>query len=86
LLDEVLAVGDEAFQKKCLAKIMAVSRDGRTIFFVSHNMNSIRRLCSRVFLVHAGQLYEEENAESTVTKYLADVAQGAATPSPGLYF
>jgi lipopolysaccharide transport system ATP-binding protein len=79
LLDEVLAVGDEAFQKKCLAKIKAVSRDGRTIFFVSHNMNSIRRLCSRVFLVHAGELSEAENVETTVSKYLADVAQGEAT-------
>ena len=78
LLDEVLAVGDEAFQKKCLAKIRAVSRDGRTIFFVSHNMNSIRRLCGRVFLVRSGHLSEEENAETTVTKYLADVAQSEA--------
>ena len=74
LLDEVLAVGDESFQKKCLAKIRAVSQDGRTIFFVSHNMNSIRRLCGRVFLVHSGQLSEEANAETTVTRYLADVA------------
>jgi lipopolysaccharide transport system ATP-binding protein len=74
LLDEVLAVGDEAFQKKCLAKIKAISRDGRTIFFVSHNLNSIRRLCGRVFLVQSGQLHEAENAETTITNYLTDVA------------
>jgi lipopolysaccharide transport system ATP-binding protein len=74
LLDEVLAVGDEAFQKKCLAKIENVSRDGRTIFFVSHNMNSIRRLCGRVFLVRSGRIDEEENTERAVAKYLADVS------------
>lgn len=78
LLDEVLAVGDEAFQKKCLAKIKTISRDGRTIFFVSHNMSSIKRLCSRVFLVHAGEVFEEANAGLTVTKYLADVVQNEA--------
>jgi len=75
LLDEVLAVGDEAFQQKCLAKIKSVSRDGRTIFFVSHDMKSVSRLCGRVFLVHAGQLYEAENAERTIAKYLVDVAE-----------
>jgi lipopolysaccharide transport system ATP-binding protein len=75
LLDEVLAVGDEGFQQKCLAKIKAVSRDGRTIFFVSHNMKAIRRLCGRVFLIHSGQLHEDDDAETTVTKYLEAVAR-----------
>lgn len=78
LLDEVLAVGDEAFQQKCLAKIKAVSRDGRTIFFVSHNMKAIRRLCGRVFFIHSGQLYEADDADTTVNKYLEDVEQVAA--------
>ncbi len=73
LLDEVLAVGDEAFQKKCLAKIKAISRDGRTIFFVSHNMTAIRRLCSRIFLIRSGELHEEDIAGAIVTKYLEDV-------------
>jgi lipopolysaccharide transport system ATP-binding protein len=75
LLDEVLAVGDEAFRQKCLAKIQAVSRDGRTIFFVSHNMNAIRRLCGRVFLVRSGYFYEEDSPENTVTKYLEEVSR-----------
>ena len=74
LLDEVLAVGDEAFQKKCLKKMKAVSRDGRTIFFVSHNMAAIRHLCRRVFLIRSGHLYEEDNAETGVTKYLEDAS------------
>src|SRR5579863_5174075 len=48
-VDEVLAVGDVAFQKKCLGKMQEVSKSGRTIVFVSHQMNQIRRLCERVF-------------------------------------
>lgn len=72
LLDEVLAVGDEAFQKKCQEKIKAVSRDGRTIFFVSHNMSAIRRLCGRIFLIRSGHLYEEINAGTVLAKYLED--------------
>jgi lipopolysaccharide transport system ATP-binding protein len=73
LLDEVLAVGDEAFQKKCLAKIKAVSRDGRTIFFVSHNMKAIERLCGRVLFIRSGVLYEGVDPKSTITKYLDEV-------------
>lgn len=77
LLDEVLAVGDEAFQKKCLEKMKAVSRDGRTIFFVSHNMTAIRHLCRRVFLIDSGELYEEDNAGVMITKYLEEAATEA---------
>jgi lipopolysaccharide transport system ATP-binding protein len=73
LLDEVLAVGDEAFQKKCLAKIKAISRDGRTIFFVSHNMKAIEELCGRVLFIRSGLLYEGMNARSTVRKYIDEV-------------
>jgi len=75
LLDEVLAVGDEAFQKKCLEKMRAVSQDGRTIFFVSHNMKAIRRLCRRVFLIRSGDLYEEDDAGTVVTKYFEEAAE-----------
>src|SRR5713226_9015224 len=56
LVDEVLAVGDLAFQKKCLGKMGEVARGGRTIIFVSHQMNQIRRLCDRVLWIDAGQL------------------------------
>ncbi len=56
LVDEVLAVGDLEFQKKCLGKMQDVSRSGRTIVFVSHQMNQIRRLCERVFWIDSGQI------------------------------
>jgi lipopolysaccharide transport system ATP-binding protein len=74
LLDEVLAVGDKPFQEKCLLKMKSVSQDGRTIFFVSHNLTHIEELCSRVFFVRAGKLYEECDARTTITKYLTDIS------------
>lgn len=74
LLDEVLTVGDEAFQKKCLEKMKAVSRDGRTIFFVSHNMDAITSLCNRVLYIRSGFLYEDDHAQAAVAKYRAEIA------------
>ena len=50
LVDEVLAVGDAAFQKKCLGKMSEVAGEGRTVLFVSHQMNQIRRLCQKLYL------------------------------------
>lgn len=78
LLDEVLAVGDEAFQKKCLAKIKSVSRDGRTIFFVSHNTKAIQHLCGRVLFVRSGQLYEGADPAGTIAEYIDEVARHEA--------
>jgi lipopolysaccharide transport system ATP-binding protein len=56
LVDEVLAVGDIAFQKKCLGKMDNVSREGRTVVFVSHNMNTMQRLCPTSILLNHGRL------------------------------
>jgi lipopolysaccharide transport system ATP-binding protein len=56
IVDEVLAVGDADFQKKCLGKMSHVARDGRTVIFVSHNLNAVERLCQRVLWLDAGQL------------------------------
>src|SRR5213075_1253153 len=56
LVDEVLAVGDAEFQRKCLGRMSDVAREGRTILFVSHNMNAIQRLCSRCLLLEHGHL------------------------------
>lgn len=70
MLDEVLAVGDAVFQKKCLAKMKQISSEGRTIFFVSHNLLSIQELCSRALLVEAGQLIEDGSAYDVSVKYL----------------
>ena len=56
LVDEVLAVGDAEFQKKCLGKMGDVARKGRTVLFVSHNMNAIERLCNKVIIIHQGRI------------------------------
>lgn len=69
LIDEVLAVGDLEFQKKCLGKMQEVSRSGRTIVFVSHQMNQIRRLCERVLWIDAGQVRESGPTGEIVAKY-----------------
>ena len=58
VVDEVLAVGDAAFQRKCLGKMGDVSKQGRTVLFVSHNMSAINRLCTRTVLLDAGHLYK----------------------------
>ena len=59
LIDEVLAVGDAAFQKKSLGKMEDVSKEGRTILFVSHNMHTIQDLCNRTILLQDGKIVEE---------------------------
>ena len=69
LVDEVLAVGDLAFQKKCLGKMEEVSKTGRTILFVSHQMNQIRRLCPRVIWIHGGQMQKDGPAKEVVNAY-----------------
>ena len=69
-LDEVLAVGDEAFRQKCLWKMKEVSRAGRTVFFVSHDLLTVQKLCGRVFLIESGQLLNDGPAEAAVTNYL----------------
>ncbi|MGA8144857.1 MAG: polysaccharide ABC transporter ATP-binding protein [Candidatus Acidiferrales bacterium] len=69
LVDEVLAVGDLEFQKKCLGKMQEVSKSGRTIVFVSHQMNQIRRLCERVIWIDAGQVRESGPTGQIAAKY-----------------
>jgi lipopolysaccharide transport system ATP-binding protein len=71
LVDEVLAVGDAAFQKKCLGKMGEVARGGRTIVFVSHQMNQIRRLCERVLWIDAGQLRNDGPTAEVTASYEA---------------
>jgi lipopolysaccharide transport system ATP-binding protein len=69
LVDEVLAVGDLEFQKKCLGKMQDISRSGRTIVFVSHQLNQIRRLCERVFWIDGGQIRAEGPTGEIVGRY-----------------
>jgi lipopolysaccharide transport system ATP-binding protein len=81
MVDEVLAVGDAAFQKKCLGKMGEVSKEGRTILFVSHHMPSIASLCARVVLLDAGEIARIGKTREVVGDYLsAHVAKsGTAT-------
>jgi lipopolysaccharide transport system ATP-binding protein len=71
LVDEVLAVGDAAFQKKCLGKMGEVSRSGRTILFVSHNMAAVTRLCNLALWLEHGQLHAVGDVDEVATRYLA---------------
>jgi len=73
VVDEVLAVGDVAFQKKCLGKMKDVSEEGRTILFVSHNMGAIEALCDRAILLNQGQIeYQSHDVRSVISKYYND--------------
>jgi lipopolysaccharide transport system ATP-binding protein len=78
ILDEVLAVGDAAFQQKCFSKMRDVIREGRTIFFVSHDSSAVQRLCGRALLIEAGRLTGDGPAETVVKRYLDGVAAAAA--------
>jgi len=70
IIDEVLAVGDASFQKKCLGKMDDVAKSGRTVLFVSHNMESIMSLCSRVIWIDKGEIVREGDPISVVNEYL----------------
>ncbi|HXT16691.1 MAG TPA: polysaccharide ABC transporter ATP-binding protein [Gemmatimonadaceae bacterium] len=70
IVDEVLAVGDLEFQKKCLGKMSDVARGGRTVLFVSHNMAAVQRLCSRTILLHNGTIHRDGDTQSVVGEYL----------------
>ena len=72
LIDEVIAVGDMAFQKKCFERMKLVSSQGRTIFLAGHNLVSIQDLCQRVLLLRAGQLCEEHDTRKAIAIYVAD--------------
>jgi len=71
VVDEVLAVGDAAFQKKCLGKMGTVARHGRTVLFVSHNMGAVVSLCSRALLLDAGRLVLESDPITVAARYQA---------------
>jgi lipopolysaccharide transport system ATP-binding protein len=79
VVDEVLAVGDAEFQKKCLGKIETVAREqGRTVLFVSHNMSAVAKLCNEAVLIDRGKLITKDVATQVVQGYLG---VGAATSS-----
>jgi ABC-type polysaccharide/polyol phosphate transport system ATPase subunit len=82
LLDEVLAVGDAAFQERCLKRIDEMRRDGTTIIFISHDLAAVERLCRRVILMDHGQIAAEGPAGEVIARYEAG-ARGPAPTRPG---
>ncbi|MGB0600467.1 MAG: ABC transporter ATP-binding protein [Rubripirellula sp.] len=70
IVDEVLAVGDSSFQKKCLGKMQDVGSDGRTVLFVSHNMGAVRTLCTRGVLLENGRVAADGPVNEVVNRYL----------------
>jgi lipopolysaccharide transport system ATP-binding protein len=72
LIDEVLAVGDESFQKKCAAKIDEFREQGKTIIFVSHDLGSVKNLCQRTLLLGKGQIQMVGKTEEVIKEYLKE--------------
>ena len=75
VVDEVLAVGDAEFQRKCLGKMSDVAQGGRTVLFVSHNMPAINRLCTRAILLDKGTLIADGPSQVVTAKYLTDASE-----------
>ena len=69
LMDEILAVGDAAFQEKCMARIDDFRRRGKTIVFVSHDMGAVRRICQRALLIHKGKLLADGPPDEVAARY-----------------
>jgi lipopolysaccharide transport system ATP-binding protein len=94
LVDEVLAVGDAAFQRKCLGKMSQVARTGRTILFVSHNMAAVTRLCNRAVWLEQGRLRRVGDVDDVISDYLSFGSEGTGEvkfqedlgPAPGSEF
>ncbi len=78
IVDEVLAVGDAAFQKKCLGKMNDVTGQGRTVLFVSHNMDAIQKLCNKGIFLQKGKLIDSGPINSVVQKYLEVNSAGSS--------
>jgi lipopolysaccharide transport system ATP-binding protein len=80
IVDEVLAVGDAEFQKKCIGKMGDVVRQGRTVLFVSHNMDAVTALCTHVVVVSGGRVSERLSPDEGIKQYLALANEGADLP------
>ncbi len=80
LVDEVLAVGDTAFQKKCLGKMGDVAKEGRTVLFVSHNMAAVSSLCSRGVLLEGGVIRVDGDTDKVVEEYLKGIGTALRVP------
>jgi len=78
VVDEVLAVGDVAFQRKCLGKMESVAGEGRTVLFVSHQMDAVQRLCNKGLLLHKGKLMATGPMNEVVDRYLESASSASA--------
>ena len=85
LVDEVLAVGDASFQKKCLGKMGEVAKEGRTVLFVSHNMTAVQYLCGRAILLDRGEVILDGPATQVVDRYLLAARPTSVQSHPGEY-
>ncbi len=86
LVDEVLAIGDAQFQKKCFERMSEIGRHGRTILFVSHNMSAVRAICKQALVIDSGKVVAYGEADHTIDHYLAQFSSqiwtdGVETPS-----
>ncbi len=75
LVDEVLAVGDIRFQKKCLGKMSEIGKVGRTILFVSHNMSAIQALCQKVILLKNGKMMDFDISNKVINRYISEIGK-----------
>lgn len=73
LVDEVLAVGDVQFQRKCLTKINDIGKDGRTVIFVSHNIGAISTLCNKAIFLMNGLIHSQGQTKEIIHEYLTTV-------------
>lgn len=83
VVDEILAVGDAEFQRKCLRRMAAVEQEGRTVVFVSHNLEAIARLCTEAIWLEQGEVSERGPVERVVDAYLNAALQGPKTMTAG---
>ena len=82
IVDEVLAVGDSDFQKKCLGKMGEVANEGRTVLFVSHNLITVQNLCEKSILLQDGKVIKIGDTQEVVDTYLSDDHSGKSAKSP----
>jgi len=78
VVDEVLAVGDAEFQKRCLGRMSELGREGRTVIFVSHDVGAIGQLCSRALLLDRGVIADQDDAQAVVGRYLSEAVPAVA--------
>src|SRR5262249_5813703 len=84
LLDDVLSVGDLSFQRKCLDRVRALRQEGRTIIFISHDLNAVEALCDRVLLMQRGVAIADGPPDEVIEQYKALATKGTTLPFPGI--